>query len=413
VCGLFFGRFSLIAPLCNLVAVPVGGALATPLALATAGMSALLPEDHPVVLALAWACGAVLWALDELALRASALPGAALQADPWALRLSALGCLALALRWAWALGASWGWAMPRFGRKTVLWIWAVAALGAVAPWHALGTPGQNLGMLTLWHLDVGQGDSTLIGLPDGTWVLVDGGGQSYAGQPDPGRWAVAPALRALGVRRLRAVVLTHPHPDHMGGLKYVLGRWPTDALWRADEVHGVQEVQVLETLVRRGGGVVQGPPPYAQWGGVHVRALLPLQHRQASVNDHSIVLQLTYKSRRALLMGDAERAAEANVLPYVSRADILKAGHHGSRTSSSEALLRAVRPQAALISCGAQNRFGHPHPQTLAALKRHHSAVLRTDVLGTVRLQTDGCTPWRYGAHATGWRPLPLPEAGP
>lgn len=180
----------------------------------------------------------------------------------------------------------------------------------------------------------------------------------------------------------------------MGGLAYVLQRWPTTSFWRTDEAHAAPQVQHLEQLVQAGGGAVGLPPASIDWGGVAVRSWMPLVGQRASVNDHSIVLELGYGARRALFMGDAEQAAESALVPQLRQVDVLKVGHHGSRTSSSIALMQKARPQWAVISCGARNRFGHPHQQTLDRLSTYGVTQLRTDTVGVVRLSTDGVAPW-------------------
>jgi competence protein ComEC len=269
--------------------------------------------------------------------------------------------------------------------------------------QSLGTY-DGRGVLGVWHLDVGQGDSTLVHLPNHTWMLVDGGGASWPGQPDPGRWAVASALRALGVTKLSLVVLTHPHPDHMNGLKHVLEAWPVGTFWRNEDAERSPLVADLDRLVRARGGIVGRPPSRSTWGGVNIEAFLPLVGSKASVNDKSIVLRLAYRQRSLLLMGDAEKAAEAHLAGDLLASDILKVGHHGSRTSSTKDFLARIAPVAAVISCGAQNRFGHPHPSTLDALRVQGSHVLRTDEAGALHLRTDGVGGWTVACRGNGWR---------
>lgn len=405
--ALFFGRFSVVAPWVNLVAVPIGGLVATPLAIAAAVAGAYLPQNNAALQVIAWCCAAVLHLLDDLAAWACSLPYAAMQTTPWTLRINLMVCLMAALVWAYRLASlARPWGDPvRLG-----WFYVVAAAAGSA---VLVWPGVNgtkyaapRGTLSIWHLDVGQGDCALINLPDGAWVLVDAGGASWEGQADPGRWAVATALRALGVTALSTVVLTHPHPDHMNGLKHVLERWPVTSFWRNADAQGSPQVAALERLVLKRGGKVGLPPAHSDWGGgVHVQAILPLVDQKASANDHSIVLRLTYKQRSVLLMGDAEHAAEVDVDAELRPSEILKVGHHGSRTSSSAAFLRRVGAKAAIVSCGAHNTFGHPHQVTLDALKAQQTQILRTDTLGPIRLHTDGETGWLVATRATLWRP--------
>jgi beta-lactamase superfamily II metal-dependent hydrolase len=136
-----------------------------------------------------------------------------------------------------------------------------------------------------------------------------------------------------------------------------------------------------------------GAPRRAGGATIEVLAPCPGYEPDASANDSSLVLRISYGSRAALLVGDAEQAEERALLarpPGSLRADLLKVGHHGSRTSSSPELLTAVRPALAAISAGVRNRFGHPHPRTLAALGAQGIAVARTDRGGAVVWETDG-----------------------
>jgi competence protein ComEC len=250
-------------------------------------------------------------------------------------------------------------------------------------------------------LDVGQGDAILVDLPDGSAMLVDGGGM--VGSPvDLGARVIQPVLRARRRRRLDAMVLSHPHPDHFSGLATTLPRIEVGELWDSGQGEDLGAGPLYASLlaaararhlpIRRPRDLCGAP---RRAGGVTIEVLAPCPGvvPDASANDSSLVLRLTYGARSALLVGDAEHEEERALLlgpPASLRADLLKVGHHGSRTSSSPAFLAAVRPALAAISAGVRNRFGHPHPHTLAALAAQAIPVARTDRGGEIVWETDG-----------------------
>ncbi len=261
--------------------------------------------------------------------------------------------------------------------------------------------GAPRGVLRITVLDVGQGDAVLVDLPDGSAMLVDGGGM--VGSPvDLGARVIQPVLRARRRRRLDAMVLSHPHPDHFGGLASTLPLVEVGELWDTgqgeDRGAGPTYAGLLAAARARGVPIRRprdlcGAPRQAGGATIEVLAPCPDYGPDASANDSSLVLRISYGSRAALLVGDAEREEEATLLgraPGSLRADLLKVGHHGSRTSSAPAFLAAVRPGLAAISAGVRNRFGHPHPRTLAALEAQGIAVARTDRGGAIVWETDG-----------------------
>ncbi len=274
----------------------------------------------------------------------------------------------------------------------------VAGIVCVLAWvAALSRPD---GRLHVYALDIGQGDAILVVTPNGRRMLVDGGPSPSAVLDQLGR------RFAPWDRRLDVVVLTHPDADHVGGLPAVMEGYrvahvldpgleaggPDAEAWRAVTAAVVATGAEVH-LARAGGSVVLDE-------AVGVRADLvwppepPFTETERLTNDNSVVLRLRYGVVSFLLTGDLETPAEAALLRrgVDLRAPVLKAGHHGSATSTSDPFLAAVAPWLALISVGADNRFGHPAPETLERLAT--IPVWRTDQRGTVEVITDGSAVW-------------------
>jgi competence protein ComEC len=285
----------------------------------------------------------------------------------------------------------------RRGRLSVV----AAAVGALLALEIVQIrAGAPRGRLRVTALDVGQGDSLLIDFPDGRSMLVDGGGM--VGNPvDPGTRVILPVLGARRRSRVDVLALTHPHPDHFTGLATVAKSLPFGELWESGQGEmnhvGGPYAALLGTARERGAPVRRpadlcGQPRMFGDARVEVLAPCPRVDPATPANDASLVMRIDFGRRAALLVGDAERAAERALLASGAplRADLLKVGHHGSRTSSSADFLQAVSPGYAMISCGVRNRFGHPHPDALARLAMTSARVLRTDIGGEIVWETDG-----------------------
>jgi len=254
------------------------------------------------------------------------------------------------------------------------------------------------GRLRVTMFDVGQGDATLIELPDSSRVLVDAGGTPFGNSTfDVGSRVLAPALWARGIRRLDTLVITHGDPDHIGGAAAVIGDFAPAQLWE-----GVPVLRhwPLQNILRDASDAgVHLARRYAgdawQAGAARVRVLHPPApdwERPRVRNDDSIVLEIVYGDIAVLLLGDVGAAVERALLPQLTpaRHRVLKVGHHGSRTSTSQELLDHWRPQIAVISCGRANTFGHPAPEVLRRLASIGARIYRTDRDGQVTIETEG-----------------------
>lgn len=380
---LCFGGTSLVALLANVVLLPLG-TLLIPLCVAHL-LAALLGLSG-------WlGTGALFEVASGAFLGASRLCAAL---DP-GLQLPALTPAQLL-----ALGAGAGFCLLPAAPGLRAAVAAGALLVVLLCEAALrwGVPPEQLQVV---FLDVGQGDAAIV-RSAGQTALIDAGG-SVGGAPDPGSASVLPALEALRVRRLDLVVLSHPHPDHFGGLAAVFASLPVTELWDTGqaEAEGASQAARLLAQVRARGGTVRGPQQLCSAtrrlgrAALEVMAPCPRFDEGYGPNDNSFVLRLRHGRRSFLFTGDVEQAAEAALLARhgpALRSDVLKVAHHGSRTSSGEPLLRAISPWLAVVSAGRGNRFGHPHAEVVARLGRLARHTLRTDLVGGVEVLSDGET---------------------
>ncbi len=261
------------------------------------------------------------------------------------------------------------------------------------------TPFETKGRLQIVALDVGQGDGFLIISPGGKTVLVDAG-NARAGDD------VVAALQRRNLRTIDLAVATHPHADHIAGLRRVIGKLTVKQLLDSGQSLASAEYEKLLRAVkeRKVAYIKAGKgQTFDLDSGVRLEAFNPRGNGQwitnvregGSVeNANSVVLRLSYGNFTMLFTGDAEAETEAELvkakLPV--RAQVLKVGHHGSRHATSERFLNAVNPEAAIISCGADNRYGHPSQPTLDRLKSSNVQVHRTDLSGEITIVSDGNT---------------------
>jgi len=262
-------------------------------------------------------------------------------------------------------------------------------------------PRLTAGRLEFTAIDVGQGESLFLALPDGRTVLVDGGGLpdfggSRAQTLDIGDAVVSPYLWSRSIRRLDVLAITHSDMDHFGGVPALLDNFQIGEVWLSPIAFGEEDRNRLDAITARGIRVKflkQGDR--FQMGAVAFHILGPAvgaESEKGRNNDRSLVLTASFGDHCFLLTGDIEARAETRLVDgeALREADILKVAHHGSKTSTQDVFLDRVAPTFAMISAGFRNPFGHPHPTVLERLQARGVQVLRTDLEGTVSVSTDG-----------------------
>ena len=269
-------------------------------------------------------------------------------------------------------------------------------------------------------LDVDQADATLVRFPDGRSLLVDAAGQ-VRGQADIGGRVVVPAVWALGVRRLDYLAITHGHPDHVGGAGAVLRDLRPREVWEGIPVPSSEPLAKLRAGARAVGAALRtlGAGDTGHLGGTRVRVLHPPApdwERPRVRNDDSLVLELRYGNVSIVLPGDIEAGGEAAVAAALEPVPwrVVKAPHHGSRTSSSVAFLGALNPTLAVVSAGRDHIFGHPHPEVVTRYEAAGAVVLATGQEGAVAICTDGrrLAASTHDGRRFAWDPVTAPGGG-
>ncbi|TYQ18098.1 UNVERIFIED_CONTAM: competence protein ComEC [Acetivibrio alkalicellulosi] len=243
------------------------------------------------------------------------------------------------------------------------------------------------GIMKIHFIDVGQGDSIFIETPSQN-ILIDGGNRDDT---------VINYLKTHDVKKLDIVISTHPHADHIGGLINVLESIHVDEVIDPGVVHTTKTFEDYLTLIdRKDIKFTEGRRGMKRYlgNGAQIEILAPTNPSSDHLNNASIVCRVSFGSFSVMLTGDAERESENEMVESTLslKSTILKVGHHGSSTSTTKAFLDAVNPEVAVIMCGKDNKYGHPHKETLDKLYTKGIDIYRTDIDGTIIISTDGDT---------------------
>lgn len=249
------------------------------------------------------------------------------------------------------------------------------------------TPSEGNVHLQVHFLDVGQADSTLLVFPGGQSILIDGGNREDGPE-------VINYLKSHKIKELSAIVATHPHEDHIGGLDLVIQNIPTKSVYLPNATHSARTFEEFISAVNASGakkiqakaGVLLNIP------GITGLFVAPVSNSYEDLNNYSAVLKITYDKVSFLFLGDAEDFSETEMLKSGQdlNVNVLKVGHHGSKSSTTSEFLKAVSPEHAIISSGADNKYGHPDQTVLDRLAKARVNTYRTDQLGTIVATTDG-----------------------
>ncbi len=247
---------------------------------------------------------------------------------------------------------------------------------------------QTDGTVVVNFLDVGQGDSEFIQLPDGKCMLIDAGISESAD-------VVSERISSLGYEKIDYLVATHPHADHIGGMREIVEGFDIGEIFMPKASTDTKTFEnLLQAISDKGLGITtaKAGKVIVNEDDLKIEFLAPVGGGYGNLNNYSAVVKLSYGDNVFLFMGDAEKEAEQEILekyPYYLDADVLKVGHHGSDTASGKKFINAVSPKLAVIEVGVGNSYGHPHSETLKTLSTVGAQVLRTDINGNISVVSD------------------------
>jgi competence protein ComEC len=290
------------------------------------------------------------------------------------------------------------WQQFSKGEQTRLLVLSLVLFLCVLVWLPsvqVGWFEERCECLAVSFLDVGQGDAILIETPDGFEMLVDGG-------PNAAVLRELSKQRSFFDREIDVVVTTHPDLDHIGGLVDVLKRYKVKTILRTENENDKSAAEAFAAAVQKENAeeILADAVQVLQLGAsTTIQIFSPTgDERQWESNTSSIVLRVVYGNASFMLTGDAPQEIENYLVETYGTqldSDVLKLGHHGSKTSTSDAWLDAVTPNYAVVSAGLDNRYGHPHQDVMQRVFKRNIETSHTGTDGTITFQSDGQTVWR------------------
>ena len=243
------------------------------------------------------------------------------------------------------------------------------------------------GKLTVSFIDVGQGDSILIKTPGDKYIMVDSG-------PSKEKDKLYGYISKMGISSFDVIIATHPHEDHIGNLDNIIEDYKIEEVYMPKISTNTKAFENLLNRIKQKGLKIKSIKSGLEFNIDNVRFefLAPNSDEYEDINNYSGVLKVSYGETSFLLMGDAEKLSEGEILKsgVDVNADVIKIGHHGSSSSSSKKFIQAVNPKYAVISCGEGNDYNHPHKETISLLNSLKIKTFRTDLNGTITFNSDG-----------------------
>ena len=245
-------------------------------------------------------------------------------------------------------------------------------------------------------IDVGQGDSIFIELPEGECMLIDAGESQYGS-------TVVSYIKGKGYSKVDYLIATHPHSDHIGGLTEVIQSLDIGSIYMTNAVHTTRTYENLLAAIKNKGKKMKRAKAGVEiinTKNVKASFVAPVSDNYSDLNDYSAIVRLDHGKKSFLFTGDATTKSESEITANIS-VDVLKVGHHGSDTSNGESFIKRISPSHAIIQVGKGNKYGHPTQSVIARLQRHGAKVYRTDESGTIIVTSDGSS-IKVNSKATG-----------